>query len=126
MLLSQEHPDFRYILRGVSADGSVLVNQATLSRSFLVSADTLVEHWRPTSVADFQPDDWQAVFELKPTLVLLGTGPRQQFPEPRLQAACLMQGIGLEVMDSSAAARTFNVLAGEGRKVVAAFLIPPR
>ena len=56
--------------------------------------------------------------------MLLGTGSRLMFPPPRFQAALLRRGIGLETMDNAAAARTFNLLAGEGRRVVALFLLP--
>lgn len=123
MQLSQENPDFLYVLRGISEAG-VLVNQETLSRSFLLTPHQIVEDWRPTSAADLQPADMEAVLALQPALVLLGTGPRQRFPAAAVMAALLTRGIGIEVMDSAAAARTFNVLATEGRRVVAAFLLP--
>ena len=61
---------------------------------------------------------------LQPALVLLGTGTRLRFPSAAVMATLLTRGIGIEVMDSAAAARTFNVLATEGRRVVAAFLLP--
>ncbi|HEX5693539.1 MAG TPA: Mth938-like domain-containing protein [Arenimonas sp.] len=123
MQLSQENPDFLYVLRGVS-DAGVLVNQETLSRSFLLAPHQIVEDWRPTSAADLLPADMDAVLALQPALVLLGTGPRLVFPSAAVMAALLTRGIGIEVMDSAAAARTFNVLATEGRAVVAAFLVP--
>jgi uncharacterized protein len=123
MQLSQENPDFTYVLRGVSA-GGVLVNQRTLERSFLLAPDRLVEDWRPTTAADLQPADLDAVLALQPALMLLGTGARQVFPPAAAMAALLTRGIGIEVMDNAAAARTFNVLATEGRKVVAGFLLP--
>jgi uncharacterized protein len=123
MQLAQENPDFTYVLRGASEAG-VLVNQETLTRSFLLTPNRIVQDWRPTSAADLTPDDMLALLELEPALVLLGTGPRQRFPSAAAMAALLTRGIGIEVMDSSAAARTFNVVAAEGRKVVAAFLLP--
>ncbi|HEU0153374.1 MAG TPA: Mth938-like domain-containing protein [Arenimonas sp.] len=123
MQLSQENPDFIYVLRGISAEG-VLVNQETLRASFLLTPHQLVPDWRPASVDELQPADMAALLALEPSLVLLGTGPRQRFPAPAVMAALLTRGIGLEVMDSAAAARTFNVLATEGRKVAAAFLVP--
>ena len=55
--------------------------------------------------------------------MLLGTGPRQRFPSAAVMAALLTRGIGIEVMDNAAAARTFNVLASEGRRVVAGFVM---
>jgi uncharacterized protein len=69
------------------------------------------------------PTAWNAVVELKPALFILGTGSIQIFPEPRHLAYFLQRGIGFEVMDNAAAARTFNILAQEGRNVVAGFIV---
>jgi uncharacterized protein len=60
---------------------------------------------------------------LEPEIVLLGTGRRQQFPHPRLTQALLEQGVGVEVMDTAAACRTYNVIMLEGRRVAAALLL---
>lgn len=122
MQLTLENPDFRYLLRGVSAEG-VLVNDKTLSSSFILTPHELVENWRPASSQELVADDMNALLDLKPVLVILGTGARQQFPSAAVMAACLTRGIGIEVMDNAAAARTFNVLATEGRKVVAGFIV---
>ena len=58
-------------------------------------------------------------------VLLLGTGARQRFPSPRLAAELAALGIGVEVMDSAAACRTYNVLAAEGRQVAAALYLEP-
>ena len=122
MQLTQDSPDHRFQLR--SADGELArVNERELRRSFLLSPEQLVEDWRPRLVAELEASDMEAVLALDPALVLLGSGPSLRFPAPAVLAACLTRGIGIEVMDNSAAARTFNLLAGEGRRVVAAFLI---
>lgn len=120
MQLVQEHPDFRYVLRAVR-EGAVTVNDQTLERSFILSPDALVDPWR--HAAPLTAADMAAVLELKPELVLLGTGMQQRFPTAEVMAACLTRGIGIEVMDNAAAARTFNVLAQEGRRVVVAFMV---
>jgi uncharacterized protein len=122
MQISLENPDYRYICRGVSASG-VLVNAQEISKSFLLGPNVLVENWPLTDVQSPDPAAWEAVLELKPALFILGTGPVQTFPEPRHLAYFLQRGIGFEVMDNAAAARTFNILAQEGRNVVAGFLI---
>lgn len=123
MQLSQENPEFRYVLRGVSP-GGVLVNEAVIASSFLVTPEQLVRDWRPRDAANLEPADLEPVLALSPALMVLGTGPRQVFPSQAVLAALLTRGIGIEVMDSAAAARTFNVLATEGRAVVAGFLVP--
>lgn len=123
MQLTLENPDFRYSLRGASPNG-VLVNDRLLSRSFILSPMTLVEDWRPCDAASLLPEDLEPLLALEPSVVLLGSGPTLRFPSAAVMAACLTRGIGIEVMDNAAAARTFNVLATEARKVVAGFLLP--
>jgi uncharacterized protein len=120
--LTRENPEFRYAIRAVDATG-VTVNDRRLERSFILTPDTLVEGWAPSDPAALVPADLEPLLALQPALVLLGTGPRLRFPPPAVMAACLSRGIGLESMDNAAAARTFTVLAGEGRRVVAGFLL---
>ena len=122
MQLHLERPDFEYFLRG--ADGrTALVNDRTLRSSFIVSPDRLIEDWPVHAVGALQPDDLAPALALAPELIILGVGAAQAFPAPAVLAACLQRGVGLESMTNAAAARTFNVLAAEGRRVVAAFLL---
>ena len=121
MQLNLERPDYQYFLRG--ADGSsALVNERRLARSFIVAPDHLVEDWPVHDVRAMTPADLDALLALAPALVVLGTGAQQQFPPAAVMAACLQRGIGLEAMTNAAAARTYSVLAGEGRRVVAGFV----
>jgi uncharacterized protein len=123
MQLNLEQPDYRYFLRG--ADGSsALVNQQRLLRSFIVAPDALVENWPVTEARAMVPADLDALLALAPELILLGTGAIQVFPPAIVLAACLRHGVGLEVMTNAAAARTYSVLAGEGRRVAAGFVLP--
>lgn len=122
MQLTLERPDYDFFLRG--ADGaSALVNERKLERSFIISPRTLIENWPVTDVTALAPGDLQPLLELEPELILLGGGAAQAFPPPATMAACLSRGIGLETMTNAAAARTFNVLASEGRRVVAGFVL---
>lgn len=122
MLLSQEHPDYSYALR--SADGrQAKVNDKLLTRSFVIAPDTLLEDWNASSAATLTAAELAPVLALNPAVVLLGTGEQQVFPAAEVLAACLTRGIGIEVMNNAAAARTYNVLASEGRRVAAAFLL---
>ncbi len=118
----REPIEYSYSLRFVRSD-AIGVNELSLSRSFYLSPDQLVEDWRPRAVSDLLPDDLSGPLSLLPEVILLGTGERQQFPSPAILATCLTRGVGIEVMDNAAAARTFSVLANEGRRVVAAFLL---
>lgn len=71
-------------------------------------------------------DHFGSLATLKPELVIFGSGTRLRFPPPALLRALMEAGIGLETMDTLAACRTYNILAGEGRHVVAALIIEPR
>jgi uncharacterized protein len=122
MQLNLEQPDYRYFLRG--ADGSsALVNDQRLLRSFIVAPDALVEDWPVTEARAMVPADLDALLALAPELILLGTGAIQVFPPAIVLATCLRHGVGLEVMTNAAAARTYSVLAGEGRRVAAGFVL---
>jgi uncharacterized protein len=122
MDLVQERPDYEYVLRG--ADGrSALVNDRRLLASFIISPTRLIEDWAASPIAGLEPDQLDALLALGPEVIILGTGDAQAFPPPRTMAACLAQGVGLEAMTNGAAARTFNVLASEGRRVVAGFVL---
>ena len=123
MQLSQEHPDYTYALR--SAGGrQAKVNEQILQRSFLLTPETLIEAWPVASLEQLTVARMQAVLALKPSVVLLGTGEWQGFPTPEVMASCLTQGIGIEAMTNAAAARTYNILASEGRKVALAMILP--
>lgn len=124
MQLNHERPDYAYALR--AADGhSAKVNDRVLEASFILAPNKLVEDWNVRDSAALLPEDLAPLLALNPELVVLGTGERQVFPSAAVMAACLTRGIGIEVMTNPAAARTFNVLAGEGRRVVAGFLLAP-
>lgn len=122
MLLTLERPDHAFFLRG--ADGRMaLVNERQLLSSFVIAPDALTEHWPVRDARNLTPDDLKPLLEFEPEVILLGCGGTQAFPPMETLAACLTRGIGVEVMTNSAAARTFNVLAGEGRRVVAGFVL---
>lgn len=124
MQLNHERPDYAYALR--AADGrSAKVNDRVLETSFILSPNELLEDWQVGDTTALVPEDLAPLLTLNPELVLLGTGDIQRFPSAAVMAACLTHGIGIEIMTNPAAARTFNVLAGEGRRVVAGFLLTP-
>ena len=90
----------------------------------MIAPDRLIEPWAATDARLLADTDLAPLLALEPEVILLGSGATQAFPPAATMAACLSRGIGIEVMSNAAAARTFNVLAGEGRRVVAGFLLP--
>jgi uncharacterized protein len=124
MQLVQQHPDSAFYVRRCLGD-RIVVGEREYVASFLLGVDRVVERWAVDDVASIDEAAIAEVLALQPALVLLGSGSTLRFPAQAVLAAFLSRGIGVEVMDNAAAARTYNVLAGEGRRVVAAFVIPP-
>ena len=102
-------------------EGYVMVNGERRSSSLVVLPDR-IEEWPAKRFDQLSTEDFTYLKNLKAEIVLLGTGPRQRFPHPRLTAELASAGIGLEVMDLQAACRTYNILVAEERKVAAALL----
>lgn len=105
------------------APGEVRIGESVLHGSCLVKADQIISDWRPQSVAELTLDDLQPVIAMQPEVIVIGSGPKQEFPAPEVLGAVMSRGIGCEVMDTGAACRTYNILASEGRTVVAALLL---
>ena len=112
----------KYFIQGYGA-GWIKVSGKEIRRSVLVAPDQLIMDWFPQTFAELEAQHCAEILQLEPEIVLLGTGQRQQFPQPRLLQDLLRQGIGVEVMDTAAACRTYNVLMLEERRVVAALLM---
>ncbi len=104
--------------------GYVAVNGARHTTSLLLTAD-LLTRWAPQSFAELAAAHFDRIVPLAPEILVLGTGPRLQFPAPPLTRMLVEARIGLEVMDTPAACRTYNILMGEGRKVAAALIVGP-
>ena len=81
--------------------------------------------WNCTRFEQLTAEHFALLASLKPELVIFGSGPRLRFPPPSYLRGLMAQRIGLETMDTLAACRTYNILAGEGRHVIAAMLIEP-
>jgi len=101
----------------------IAVNGQQHTGNLLVDSHGGAEKWDCTGFSDLEIVHFDTILALRPELVLFGSGAKIQFPAPRLLQNLYAQRIGVEVMDTPAACRTFNFLAGEGRKVVAALLL---
>lgn len=105
-------------------DGArVWVGGTPFDHSVLVPWTGTVLPWNVDALDALTPAHFERCLELQPALVIFGSGPRLQFVKPALYRALIERRIGIETMDTAAACRTFNVLASEGRSVVAALLI---
>lgn len=123
MPLLRQDPEGTLFVRRCEA-ARVVLGDRELGRSFLLAIDRVVEDWPVPAIEALDAAAIETVLALQPEVVLLGTGSRQRFPAAAILALFLTRGVGVEVMDNAAAARTFNVLAAEGRRAVAAFMLP--
>ncbi len=103
--------------------GVVTIGDIDYRRSIVVSAERVITGWPVKKIEDIDDAAIAVILDCGPELVLLGTGARQAFPAVQVAAAFLTRRIGFEAMDNAAAARTYNVLLAEGRRVVAAFIL---
>lgn len=101
----------------------VEINRQRYDHAILVTPGDPVSRWEVAAFEELAPGHFEALLALAPEVVLLGTGTRQRFPHPRLVEALTRAGIGVEVMDTPAACRTYNILMSEGRRVVAALVM---
>lgn len=123
MDLSLDRPEGYLFVRRVGAHSITLIDRE-LASSFLLAPDQAIENWPVDAARTLEASHVEALLALQPELVILGTGERQVFPAAAFMAGFLRRNIGIEVMDNAAAARTYNLLAGEGRRVVAGFILP--
>jgi uncharacterized protein len=120
MKLRLDHDTRLQLFSGYGA-GFVAVNNVRYEKCVIVSPEAVTE-WSVGAFEALTANDFGFIEQLKPEIVILGTGAAQRFPPPALARALAATGVGVEVMDSRAACRTYNILATEGRRVVAAIL----
>jgi uncharacterized protein len=105
--------------------GTVWVNHTPWQHSVLVPWRGPAQAWPPDTPATLNAEHFEQILALRPELVIYGSGERLQFVPPALYRALIDARVGIETMDTAAACRTYNVLASEGRSVVAALLLGP-
>lgn len=91
--------------------------------SLAVSAEQLLSDWGPEDPVALSHAHLEPLLDQDPQVIVVGTGQRQRFPDPSVYAPIMARGIGVEIMDTGAACRTYNILVSEGRRVVAALML---
>ncbi len=102
-------------------EGYVVVNSQRHESNLIVLPEKVVP-WDVAEFAVIKESDFQIFIDMDLEILLLGTGPKQRFPDPRLTRALAARRIGVEAMDLQAACRTYNILMAEERRVAAALL----
>jgi len=121
MEFNLEVPQNQFFIRSISEKG-ICVHDAFYNSPFIISGQRIVPEWDVKSIDDINEENLQVIFDLQPEVILLGTGATQLFLPPTIQVHFFQRNFGFEVMTTDAACRTFNVLAAEGRHVVAALM----
>lgn len=101
----------------------IRINGRDYDRGLAVTAEAVMSDWGPARGADLDIGHVEALLASQPQVVVIGTGTRQRFPDPALYFGLLQRGIGVEIMDTGAACRTYNILVGEGRRVIAGLML---
>ncbi len=104
-------------------EGAILIGGNRYRNSLLLMPRQIIQEWPVGSAVELEPVHFEPVLALEPELIVLGTGVSQVFPRPETYAAIMGAGIGIEIMDTGAACRTYNILMSEGRLVAAALII---
>ena len=94
-----------------------------IERSIVIGSRGEKFDWNCASFEDLTEEHFTRLAATQPELVIFGSGSRIRFAPPQFMRGLMQQRIGIETMDTLAACRTYNVLAGEGRRVIAALLI---
>jgi len=103
--------------------GRVVVDGQSYREGLIVSPECIVEDWGPAAAAALTVEHIGALLALSPQVIVIGTGRRQVFPNPAVYAAATECGVGVEIMDTGAACRTYNIVMAEGRRIAAGLII---
>jgi len=121
MELTLQKPGDHYFIRSVTDQGIQVVDDH-YTGPVIISASRLITDWPVESVDQLDEPQLERIFQLTPEIVLIGTGSKQELLPPRLLMCFYSRNIGVEIMTTDAACRTFNVLISESRNAVAALL----
>jgi uncharacterized protein len=103
--------------------GRIQIDGRAYAEGLIVSPDRIITGWGPDSSAELTEAHMTPLIELDPQVVVIGTGATQVFPDPGLYFPLLRRGVGVEIMDTGAACRTYNILMSEGRRIAAALMM---
>ena len=122
MTLTLDDNTAQYQIRAYKP-GIIQVNEQTFTQSIIIAPQQLIEHWPPQTINDLTHEHLAVIKKMQPAILLIGTGSTLTFPSLDIYGDLINHGIGVEIMDTSAACRTYNALTAEDRNVIAALII---
>lgn len=123
MKFAEADPNEGYFITSYD-DNTIQVNGKNFNSSLIISTTSLNTDWSPCAIEELCTAHFTPIIDLKPELVIIGTGNKLIFPAVAVYAELIKQGVGVEIMDTGAACRTYNILTSEGRHVVAGLILP--
>jgi len=121
-ILTLDDNQAKYQIRAFSP-GQIQVNDRILTNNIIITPTKLVDDWRPTNISLITQKDFEFFLELRPDILIVGTGEKLIFPPIQIYGHLINLNIGIEFMNTAAACRTYNALAAENRHVAAALIL---
>lgn len=103
--------------------GTIQINDKKYTRSIILAPDQLIDDWAPQSIAQLNFESFAPIVAMKPDVLLIGTGSQLVFLPIEVYGELINLGIGVEIMNTAAACRTYNALSAENRHVAAALIV---
>jgi len=122
MKFSEADSDGSHLILGYGP-GRILIGGRIYTHGLIVSPERIDTDWGPENAIDLAVEHFAALLALDPQIIIVGTGKHQIFPDPNTYLPVLQRGLGVDIMDTGAACRTYNILVSEGRKVAAGLIM---
>jgi uncharacterized protein len=103
--------------------GYVEINKVGHNSALIVTTNRIITPWHTGDFDSLNEASLVPLIDIKPEVVILGTGEKHRFLRPQHFRNLTELGIPIEYMTTDAACRTFNILVSEGRLVAAALIL---
>ena len=122
MKFAEDNQDEGYVITAYDST-NIVINGKSFRQSLIIAGDQVHDSWGVESISSLTNEHVDTILSFEPELILIGTGSDLTFPAVEAYAAIISAGIGVDFMDTGAACRTYNILMGEGRGVVAGLIL---
>ena len=122
MKFAEDNQDEGYVITAYDST-NIVINGRSFTQSLIIAGDQMHDSWGVDSISALTNEHVDTILSFKPELILIGTGDKLTFPAVEAYAPIISAGIGVDFMDTGAACRTYNILMGEGRGVVAGLIL---
>ena len=122
MKFAEDNQDEGYVITAYDST-NIVINGKSFTQSLIIAGDQMHDSWDVDSISALTSEHVETILSFEPELILIGTGSKLTFPAVEAYAPIISAGIGIDFMDTGAACRTYNILMGEGRGVVAGLIL---